>query len=302
MSGVARVADNAWVAMNYRHAFHAGNFADVLKHAVLCRILIHLRNKATAFRVVDTHGGSGRYDLFGVEASRSGEWRDGIGRLRAARLTGEAASLLAPYLDTVAALNPGATLTHYPGSVALAQAWLRPQDRLVASELEPAAAAALERMLAGDRRCKMLRLDGWTALRAQVPPKERRGVIVIDPPFEQPEEFARLQEGIATVSRKWSSGIALVWYPIKDRRGPDALAKGLHRLGIAKLLRCELTVGSLRAAGAAGRERLNACGLIVVNPPWTLEHELSVLLPALVECLSPGRHGRFRLDRLAREN
>jgi 23S rRNA (adenine2030-N6)-methyltransferase len=283
-------------AMNYRHAFHAGNFADVLKHAVLCRILLHLRQKPTAFRVIDTHAGSGLYDLTGAEASRSGEWRDGIARLRAARLSAEAADLLAPYLDTVAARNPGAELTRYPGSAAIAQAFLRPQDRLVACEIEPAAASGLTRTLARDSRCKTLRLDGWTALRAQVPPKERRGLVIVDPPFERPDEFATLQQEVAAAHRKWTSGTFLLWYPVKDRRGPDALAKGLQRHGIAKLLRAELSIG-----GGAEPGRLVRCGVIVINPPWTLDRELSVMLPALAEAMSVGRRGAFALDWLAGE-
>jgi 23S rRNA (adenine2030-N6)-methyltransferase len=282
--------------MNYRHAFHAGNFADVLKHAVLCRVLVHLRGKPGAFRVIDTHGGSGLYDLAGSEASRGGEWRNGIGRLRSARLAADVAALLAPYLDAVAARNRGGTLTRYPGSAALAQALLRPQDRLIACEIEPGAAAALERTLAGDARCKMLRLDGWLALRAQVPPKERRGLVIVDPPFEQPDEFARLTDAIAAAHRKWATGTLMLWYPVKDRSGPDALAKGLRRRGVEKLLRSELTVDA-----AADAARLSRCGLMVVNPPWTLERDLTVLLPALAECLSPGRAGSFRLDWLGRE-
>ena len=283
--------------MNYRHAFHAGNFADVLKHIVLCRVLEHLRTKPTAFRVLDTHAGGGIYDLTGPEAARGGEWRDGIGRLRAARLTGETAALLVPYLDAVAACNPGAELIRYPGSAALARAFLRPQDRLVACEIVAEAAASLGHTLAGDARCKMLRLDGWTALRAQVPPKERRGLVLVDPPFEQTDDFARLRDGIAAAHRKWASGIFIVWYPIKDRDGPDALAKGLQRNGIAKSLRVELSVGAPASAG-----RLHRCGMIVINPPWTLERDLSILLPTLAEALSLGRAGSFRLDRLGAQS
>jgi len=282
--------------MNYRHAFHAGSFADVLKHAVLCRVLLHLRLKPTPFRVLDTHGGAGVYDLAGTQATRGGEWRDGIARLREARPGPAAAALLAPYLDTIAALNPvGPAISRYPGSPVLAQAWLRPQDRLVACETEPMAAAALGRALAGDRRCKMLQRDGWTALRAQLPPPERRGIVVIDPPFEQPDEFARLTHDVAAAHRKWPTGIYLLWYPVKDRHGPDSLTKGLQRLAVAKLLRAELTIGG----GSPGR--LNRCGLIVINPPWTLESELAVMLPALVDCLSARSTGGYRLDWLGRE-
>lgn len=279
--------------MNYRHAFHAGNFADVLKHAILARVLVHLRAKPTAFRVIDLHAGAGLYDLTGPEATRGGEWRDGIARLREATLPQDAATLLAPYLETVAAFNRSDA--HYPGSPLLAQAFLRQQDRLVACELEPNAAAALARHLARDARIKVLAIDGWVALRAQIPPKERRGVVLVDPPFERPDEFAHLAEAVTAAHRKWPSGIMVVWYPIKDRTGPDLLEKRLQQAGIGKLLRVELMV-----AGARDPARLNRCGLIVVNPPWTLHAELAAILPALASCLSTPA-GKFRLDWLGSE-
>src|SRR5581483_10896096 len=178
--------------MNYRHAFHAGNFADVLKHASLVRILVHLRAKPAAFRVIDTHAGSGLYDLAGPEAGRSPEWRAGIHRLVTAPVGEPARGLLAPYLEVVTARNAAGVLTTYPGSPAIARAFLRQQDRLIACESEPNAAAALERYLAGDRRSKALAIDGWTALNAYVPPKERRGLVLVDPPYEEEGDFARL--------------------------------------------------------------------------------------------------------------
>ena len=282
--------------MNYRHAFHAGNFADVHKHAVLCRILHYLAEKPAAFRVIDTHAGAGVYDLTGAEASRSGEWHDGIERLLAATLPPPAAALLAPYLDVIGAFNAPGRLTAYPGSPAIARAALRAQDRLIACELEPPAAAALERNLRGDARIKALRLDGWTALSAYVPPKERRGVVVIDPPFEEEAEFARLPHVLAAAHRKWATGIYLLWYPIKGRTEPDALAKRLRRLGVAKILRAELTIAPL-----SDPSRLNGSGLILVNPPWTLERELAELLPALAHALRRDGKGGFRLDWLAGE-
>jgi 23S rRNA (adenine2030-N6)-methyltransferase len=282
--------------MNYRHAYHAGNFADVLKHAALCRVLTHLREKPAAFRVIDTHAGAGRYDLAGVEAGKTGEWRDGIGRLVSTDLPPRPRALLAPYLDAVAALNSGERLTVYPGSPALAQALLRRQDRLIACELEPQQAAALGRVLRGDARAKALAIDGWTALGAYVPPKERRGVVLIDPPFEQPGEFTRLVQALAAAHRKWATGIYLMWYPIKDLREADAFARKLARLGIGKMLRVELIVDH---AGPA--EGLPGSGLIVVNPPWTLHGELQVLLPALAQTLSRGAADGFKLDWLTRE-
>jgi 23S rRNA (adenine2030-N6)-methyltransferase len=295
--------------MNYRHAFHAGNFADVVKHAVLVRMLVHLRRKPAAFRVIDTHAGAGRYDLLGPEATRSGEWREGIGRLLAATLAEPARALLAPYLDAVAALNPAGSpgaLSAYPGSPALVRAFLRPQDRLIACELEPNAAAALGRYLHGDRRSKAVAIDGWTALNAYVPPPERRGLVLIDPPFEDAGDFPRLAHGLAAAYRKWASGSYLVWYPIKERKAPDAMTRQLGRSGIAKILRLELDVAALaRRSGptgdAASPGALAACGLIVVNPPWTLAEELQILLPALAAALSGGAGGAHRVDWLTTE-
>jgi 23S rRNA (adenine2030-N6)-methyltransferase len=282
--------------MNYRHAFHAGGFADVLKHAVLARILVHLRAKPAAFRVIDTHAGAGRYDLTGDEAMRGGEWRDGIGRLLGAAIGEEARALLAPYLDAVAACNGGARLSTYPGSPFLVRALLRPQDRLIACELEPVAAAALARNLARDARCKAVAIDGWTALNAYVPPKERRGLVVVDPPFEETSEFARLAQALEAAYRKWPSGSYLLWYPIKERDAPDALARRLRRSGMAKILRVELSVPV-----PPGSARLGACGLIVVNPPWTLAAELEILLPELAAALAGERGGAHRVDWLAGE-
>jgi 23S rRNA (adenine2030-N6)-methyltransferase len=283
--------------MNYRHAYHAGSFADVVKHAALARIFVHLAAKPQPFRVVDTHAGSGRYDLSGPEASRTGEWRGGIGRLAAATLPAAAAHLLEPYLSAVNAVNDGGELRLYPGSPLLARALMRRQDRLIACELEPTAAKALTHALKGDMRLKAVAIDGWTALKAYVPPKERRGVVVVDPPFEQPDDFARLAEGLSHAHRKWSTGIYVLWYPIKDRAGPDALARRLRRSGIAKVLRAELLV-----APDNNPDRLNGSGLIIVNPPWTLETELNVMLPALAAALAPGGPGRARLDWLAPES
>jgi 23S rRNA (adenine2030-N6)-methyltransferase len=329
--------------MNYRHAFHAGNFADVVKHAVLTCILMYLRGKPAAFRVIDTHAGAGVYDLAGDEASRSGEWRGGIGRLLAAPIAPAVRALLKPYLDVVASLNSTSTgplvpaqagtrhdhsnqddsnqnerwldsglhgnerlasaapgmepvLATYPGSPALARAFLRPQDRLIACELEPKAYALLAHNLARDRRIKTVAIDGWTALNAYVPPPERRGIIVVDPPFEQAQDFTRLAHGLETAYRKWTSGIYLLWYPIKCRQEPDALTRRLKRSGIARILRAELAVGATPVQGP-----LAGCGLIVVNPPWTLENELAAILPELVQALG-SRNSNYRLDWIAGEN
>jgi 23S rRNA (adenine2030-N6)-methyltransferase len=282
--------------MNYRHAYHAGNFADVVKHAVLARILAHLREKHAAFRVIDTHAGAGVYDLGGAEAGKTMEWRDGIDRLRRATLDGAARTLLSPYLDAVDALNPDDRLALYPGSPKLVQSLLRRQDRLVACELEPQAAAALEHALRGDTRAKAIAIDGWTALTAYVPPRERRGLVLIDPPFEQPGEFTRLAQGFAAAHRKWPTGSYLLWYPVKDRAEVRAFTHRLGQLAIAKMLRVELVLATGPDAGLRGS------GLIAVNPPWRLHDELKILLPALAAALSRGAAPTLKLDWLTAES
>ncbi len=282
-------------AMNYRHAFHAGNFADVFKHAILSRIIVHLREKPQPFRVIDTHAGPGEYDLAGEEASRTGEWRKGIGRLLGSPIAPELGKLLKPYLEALKRANSGA-FRLYPGSPLLALALMRPQDRLVACELEPGAAAVLAGKLKRDRRSKAVAIDGWVALNAYVPPKERRGLVIIDPPFEDKDDFARLAGHLAQAWRKWPTGVYALWYPIKDRGGPDALARALENSGIGKILRCEIECA---AEGEVGQ--LGACGVIVVNPPWRLAGDLERMLPGLAAVLSAGRRGQWRIDWLAGE-
>ena len=287
--------------MNYRHAYHAGNFADVVKHAIFCRVLIHLRDKPAAFRVIDTHAGAGRYDLAGLEAGKTGEWRDGIGRLLTAELAPPVAALLAPYVGAVGALNPIGRFATYPGSPKLAQGMLRRQDRLIACELEPTAAAALRNNLRSDNRCKAIAIDGWAALNAYVPPIERRGVVLIDPPFEQPNEFARLAVNLAAAHRKWPTGIYLLWYPVKADAEIAGFVSRLRQTGIAKMLRAELILPAADPDPNSG-PGLRGSGLIAVNPPWTLYSELEVMLPALANVLSRGATGSVTLHWLAGES
>src|SRR3954452_17451776 len=211
--------------MNYRHAFHAGGFADVVKHIVLVRILTHLKDKPSAFRVIDSHAGAGRYDLASDEARRGGEWRTGIARIMQARFSETVLPLLKPYLDIVRAFNPPRALTIYPGSPLIARALRRPQDRLVACEVEPKARKKLIDALRRDTQARVVDLDGWVALPAFVPPKERRGLVLIDPAFEQKDEFERMAAGFDKNFPQWPTGSSLLWYPVKSRRASDGLAK-----------------------------------------------------------------------------
>ncbi len=263
--------------MNYRHIYHAGNFADVLKHAVLTLIVGHMRRKETPFRIVDTHAGTGLYDLSSEEAERTGEWRDGIGRLLAAAPPAEIATLLAPYLDLVRAENgDGERLVRYPGSPLVARRLMRPADRLVANEAHPEDGARLAALFAKDRQVKVLSLDGWMALKAVLPPRERRGVVLIDPPFEEPGEFERLCDGLRTAHRRFATGTVVLWYPIKTVRTVAAFSRAVAALGIPKLLSVELFTGTPRDDGP-----LVATGLVILNPPFTLEAQLAALLPYL---------------------
>jgi 23S rRNA (adenine2030-N6)-methyltransferase len=282
--------------MNYRHAFHAGGFADVIKHIVLVRILIYLQDKPAAFRVIDTHAGAGIYDLTGDEARRSGEWLTGIARVMQARFSENTLPLVKPYLDIVRAFNAKAELKAYPGSPLIARALLRPQDRLTACEVEPKARKRLIDALRRDTQARVADLDGWLALPAFVPPKERRGLILIDPPFEAKDEFERLATGFSEAFAKWPTGSYLLWYPVKSRRASDGLARHVAEVVGAgpspgKSLRLEFSVAP-QATGAA----LVSAGLLIVNPPWTLQGELKAILPELEKPLGLGGAGRFRLE------
>ena len=282
--------------MNYRHAFHAGGFADVIKHIVLVRILLHLQEKPAAFRVIDTHAGAGLYELTSDEARRGGEWLTGIARLMQARLSEATATLVKPYLDIIRAFNPERDLKAYPGSPLIARALLRPQDRLTACEIEPKARKRLVEGLRRDAQARVVDLDGWVALPAFVPPKERRGLVLIDPSYEQKDEFERLAEGFTQAFEKWPTGSYVLWYPVKSRRAADKLAQHVSAAVGAgpspgKCLRLEFSVAP-QAAGAA----LASAGLLIVNPPWTLLGELKSILPELQKPLGQGGAARFRLE------
>lgn len=276
--------------MNYRHAYHAGNFADVLKHVVLTRILAYLALKDKAFRVIDTHAGIGLYDLGADEASRTGEWIDGIGRL-AEPLPAQSESLIAPYRAVLQDIRARYGENVYPGSPAIIREMLRPQDRGILVELHPADHAVLAERYHHVSNLKALNLDGWQALGAMIPLKEKRGLVLIDPPYEKPGELARLAREIAAAVKKWPGGIYAGWYPIKRQREVDdalALLTGLPR----PVLRLEM-----RVLTEHREPRLIGSGLVIVNPPWTLEDEMKRLMPDLAQRLEqePGA-GRIRIE------
>jgi 23S rRNA (adenine2030-N6)-methyltransferase len=282
--------------MNYRHAFHAGSFADVIKHIVLVRILTYLQEKPAAFRVIDTHAGAGRYDLTGDEARRGGEWLTGIARILQARFSNEALPLIKPYLDIVRSFNAPGELQIYPGSPLITRAMLRPQDRMTACELEPNTRKQLIDALRRDTQARVVDLDGWIALPAFVPPNERRGLVLIDPAFEAKDEFERLADAFTAAFRKWPTGQYLIWYPAKSRRATDTLAQRVAQATAAvkppgKCLRLEFSIAPQDAETG-----LATTGLLIVNPPWTLQSELKTILPELEKPLGQGGAARFRLE------
>lgn len=279
--------------MNYRHAFHAGNFADVMKHAVLALVIAHLKHKDTPFRVIDTHAGVGRYELTSGPAERTGEWRNGIGRLlgpNAQALPAAIEPLLAPYLDSVRNFNRPGGLTVYPGSPMIARTMLRAGDILAVNELHPDDGRRLAALFRGDRQVKVSALDGWIALKALLPPKERRGVVLIDPPFEQPGELIRLTEGLAEAVRRFATGIYLLWYPIKDEKPIQRFHRALAELALPKLLVAELLIRPAR-----NPEVLSGSGLAMLNPPYQLETMLETLLPYLASVLAESKGAGHRL-------
>jgi 23S rRNA (adenine2030-N6)-methyltransferase len=272
--------------MNYRHAFHAGNFADCMKHALLVRLLRALAAKPTPFRVLDTHAGIGAYDLSSPEAERTGEWRDGIGRLR--DITE------GPLADYVALAGSAG---EYPGSPVLIRALLRPQDFLSACELHPDDAATLRARFRRDPQVAVHLRDGWEALKGLTPFPEKRGLVLVDPPFEQPGEYERMAEGIALVSQRFRAAVQACWYPIKHRAPVRAFHDSLRASGVRDLVAAELWLRE-----PTDPQRLNGCGLLVANPPWRFEEQGGEILAALLARLGGGEVGQgWAMLRVAEE-
>lgn len=281
--------------MNYRHAFHAGNHGDVLKHAVLARVLSYLTQKDKPLALLDAHAGIGTYDLTGVEAFKTGEWRDGIGRLLAQPLPDDAAALLSPYLALVQNMNSGSAgvggLRSYPGSPAIARALLREADRILLNELHPQDHALLAARMGADPRVRVSCVDALQAVKAELPFRERRGVVLIDPAFEVAHETEKVARMVLQALARMRAVCMLVWYPVTTREFADTLCAGVAASGLPGILQAELMVREPgEHAGLAGS------GMLILNPPWTLHDELAVLLPVLAQRLGKGSSGRASLN------
>lgn len=275
--------------MNYRHAFHAGNFADCVKHALLVSLVRRIAAKDKPFRVLDTHAGIGAYDLSGSEAERTGEWKRGIGRLL--DITE------GPLADWLALVRNAGFPPRYPGSPSLVRMMLRPNDRLVLCELHEEDHATLRTLFRGDPQTAVHKRDAWEALAALTPFAEKRGLVLVDPPFEVEGEFGRMAEGLVTLAHRFRAGVQAHWYPIKHRAPVRAFHAALAGSGVRDILACELWLRE-----PTDPQRLNGCGVVVVNPPWRFEEEAQAILAALLERLGEGEPGQgCAVTRIAEE-
>jgi 23S rRNA (adenine2030-N6)-methyltransferase len=269
--------------MNYKHVFHAGNHTEVFKHSILCLLLIELRKKSKPFTVLDTHAGTGMYDLFSSEAQKTSEAQDGIGRVLRKNVP-----TAVPYLDIIRHLNPEG-LRRYPGSPGIVQAFLRKDDRLIACELREDDAESLRENFKDDRRISVHHRDGYEGISAFVPPPTRRGMVYIDPPFEDRDEFERLATALTGGINKWPTGIFFAWYPIKDRSGVHSLRARYRPASLPPTLCSEF----LREPPDG--VRLVGSGVLLCNPPWQFETKLTTLGRELLEAFEC-RNGHSTID------
>lgn len=273
--------------LSYRHSFHAGNHADVLKHIVQSLILTSLQQKEKPFVYHDTHSGVGRYDLTHEWSEKTGEYKQGIARVWQQETIPEQ---LESYFDAIRQLNQGDTLRYYPGSPRVARAHLREQDRMVLTELHPSDYPLLEQEFHRDRQVSIYKEDGFTRLKASLPPRERRGLVLIDPPYELAKEYRDVVRAIAHSHQRWATGIYAIWYPVVNRCDIDDMLQGLQDLGIRKILQIELGVSP-----DTNERGMTASGMIVINPPWTLENQMQTILPFLQQAIAPAT-GHYKLQ------
>lgn len=277
--------------LSYRHSFHAGNFADVLKHIVLVEILDYLNKKDTGYEYIDTHSGAGLFNLRSNDAQKLQEYNNGI-----AKLDANAYPELAAYFELIRAVNPTDNLAFYPGSPAIAQYFLRPQDRAWLYELHPKDYSLLCDTMAANKKIRVKQQDGLSGMLSLMPPTSRRGLVLIDPSYEIKTEYQLVADSVIKAHKKFSSGIFAIWYPVVDRSTIDRLEKNLVDSGIKNIQRFELGIN----ADNPGRG-MNNSGMIVINPPWTLLDKMSNLLPKLAKTISETDDLFFKCDVLAAE-
>ncbi|WP_064606372.1 23S rRNA (adenine(2030)-N(6))-methyltransferase RlmJ [Photobacterium sp. J15] len=273
--------------LSYRHSFHAGNHADVVKHIVQSLILDALKQKEKPFVYHDTHSGVGRYDLQDERSEKTGEFKQGIARLWS---RDDIPAEIASYIEAIKTLNDGDELRYYPGSPKVARAQIREQDRMVLTELHPADFPLLLQEFRGDRQVRIYKEDAFARLKASLPPKERRGVVLIDPPYELKHEYMDVVKAIKESYKRWATGTYAIWYPVVYRENIDKMLKGLENLGIRKILQIELGVEP-----DTEERGMTASGMIVINPPWKLESQMKTILPWLQQVIAPN-HGHHTVE------
>ncbi|MEM1378716.1 MAG: 23S rRNA (adenine(2030)-N(6))-methyltransferase RlmJ [Pseudomonadota bacterium] len=268
--------------MNYRHAYHAGNFADVVKHVILARVITYLQRKDAACFYLDTHAGIGRYDLSSVEAQKTREADAGIRRFVVAlpSASEDVRALIEPYSTVLREMNIGDALEHIPGSPQVIVQMRRAQDRCVFNELHPEDHATLDIHLGGNKKTEVTNLDAWVALRAKLPPAERRGLVLVDPPFEKTSEVDDLLVGLRDALKRFATGTYLIWYPLKDAQARRQLLDGISLLAPKSALDTSLFVKAEVHGTFAGS------GMVIINPPYVLRDELRLLLPFLLNAMA----------------
>ena len=279
--------------LSYRHIFHAGNFADVFKHALLTRLLIAAGNKPKPYLYLDTHAGIARYDLMHPWAQKAREYEGGIGRIWKAK---DAPEMLTPYLGVVRALNPAGMLRFYPGSPLIARHFVRSGDRMVLVELNKVDHAELQSVFAHERRVAVQLMDAYQALKAYLPPAERRGLVLIDSSFDRAREFERIVKALKHAHARWPTGTYAVWYPIMEAAPMRDFAGDVERSGIRKVLQLEITIRERDETGL-----IPGCGMLVVNPPWRFDQETHPMLAWLAEKLAVSSAGRSNVKWLVPE-
>lgn len=281
--------------LSYRHSFHAGNHADVLKHLVLMLIIESLQQKEKGFYYLDTHAGVGRYRLFSEEAEKTAEFSEGIGRLWQYPLA-DLPTEIGRYIKLIKSLNGSDTLRYYAGSPLIAAMMLRPQDRALLTELHPTDFPLLRNNFKQFDNIVTKRDNGFQQIKATLPPKERRGLILIDPPYELKEDYDLVVEAIREGYKRFATGIYAIWYPVVFRQQTKKMIKGLEATGIRKILQVELAVRP-----DSDKLGMTASGMIIVNPPWQLEQQMKSILPLLTEVLAPEGVGSWTVQWITSE-
>lgn len=277
--------------MNYHHSYHAGNFADVLKHVLLIELLSCLTKKPAAFCYLDTHAGFGYHDLQSTYAIKTKEYLSGIEKIFHYQ---NPPAFIKSYLDCIQQINDdlsstqNASLRFYPGSTTIAKQFARANDRLIACELQPETYQTLKSHFHHDKRIAVHHLDGYLALKAFTPPQEKRGLILIDPPFENPDEFKHIHLAVNLVLKRWQQAIIMIWYPLKETRQVDYFLRSMKQNISQPILITELSIYPDLA------QHLNGCGIAIVNPPWQFDQIVNTMLPWLWKTLSVEQQGRYR--------